>query len=587
MGISPSADVRPLPALKTFEAMDIKTWHTKVREFETSSPHFGWSINLALYAKLFELTDEDAAQSWGIWDIDEVDKQSVLEIFCGICIISAASFKDKVHALLSLFDFENKSCVKMKAFSLACKTVNKSICKMTLQKYPTEKLMSAIVKNSFKSADSVSNFRKSLDAASLLRWAYLCAESYYIFSHWNTLDAKHAKEVHAAGVREMAGKTSSIYFQIPLTASHKQRQRQKQLFFHLRSPKLKQQNKSTERRSGSDSRALSKSESSKPGGTSPGPGHRKAKLIKTSMASAITRKKYRQYTTSEILGNFEEILKTGLHVLAECRITSNTRLSASFMVKDVLTLKHKFDAIDADGNGSIDLGEFVSAFPDAFGGGHATRIFREMDTDRSGNIDFSELLSVLYPMASGKDKTLIISWLRHNTVDEHKIQMLRGLFQTLSDFKRCELDTLAPRREMFAILVVSESFFPFTLNIRSEQIVDDEEYISLDQLIVMLFDKEHKELVPQMLKWIAPRKLTEKQSKDLQLLFEQYDEDNSGEINLKEFISASQRFGVKEEVVKTSFYCMDKDNTDSITFKEFQQFFREVWDVGFASNTDK
>ena len=32
------------------------------------------------------------------------------------------------------------------------------------------------------------------------------------------------------------------------------------------------------------------------------------------------------------------------------------------------------------------------------------RIFREMDTDRSGNIDFSELLSVLYPMASAKDK---------------------------------------------------------------------------------------------------------------------------------------------------------------------------------------
>ena len=236
----------------------------------------------------------------------------------------------------------------------------------------------------------------------------------------------------------------------------------------------------------------------------------------------------------------------------------------------------------------------MTAFPDAFGGGHATRIFRNMDTDRSGNIDFSELMTMLYPMATAKDKKLISSWLEHNTIDEQKIQMLRGLFQTLNDFKQMDDATKVPRVEMFAILCVSQSFFPFTLNIRKDQIFgepldDDEEfdiknsYITLEQLIVMLFEREYKDMVPMMLKWIAPRKLSEKQQKDLQLLFSQFDEDNSGEINLDEFIAAASRFGVKEEIVKSSFYSMDNDHTDTVSFKEFKQFFLEVWDIGYSS----
>ena len=57
-----------------------------------------------------------------------------------------------------------------------------------------------------------------------------------------------------------------------------------------------------------------------------------------------------------------------------------------------------FDELDADGSGTIDVDELVSALPDSFSGQrhvYARRILREVDSNGDGQISWTEFMEML------------------------------------------------------------------------------------------------------------------------------------------------------------------------------------------------
>lgn len=73
-----------------------------------------------------------------------------------------------------------------------------------------------------------------------------------------------------------------------------------------------------------------------------------------------------------------------------------------YSVKEVLELKLLFDSMDTDGNGSINLQEFLTSpkWQSNHLSATAGSVFNTVDTDGDGNITLKELLRVAFPSAS-------------------------------------------------------------------------------------------------------------------------------------------------------------------------------------------
>ena len=165
----------------------------------------------------------------------------------------------------------------------------------------------------------------------------------------------------------------------------------------------------------------------------------------------LSKKRFKQWSANEIIENLPLVLQHGLTIIRECRITMTTRVGGFFTVKEVFDFKERFDKLDSDGSGEIDLSEFVANFPDAFGRGiHATRMFREIDKDHSGEITFGELMGVIYPISSARVREMVAGWVLNVTIDEGYIKTLGELFKALKIFLGRTNDV--PREYILALL---------------------------------------------------------------------------------------------------------------------------------------
>lgn len=582
MGIHLSRQIKPNYNLSHFSTWNIERFSTAVETFETESTSFGWAINKEIYQKSLNLNDELTNKTWKIWDKQDINKLNALEIFAGICLLLQATFEEKVIAMGSLFDFHDDKIIGMKSFTVGIPLIIQSICKITGEKIPEDETIQLIAKNSFKSADCVTHFQRRIPIETkLVEWCYAAGEPFYIFSQFNTTNFLQAMTIREDIFLKWVNK--SPYFKLSLKTDIEKEHRKFGGVIVISAKSFINNDGSYKRNSVftfDDSIRLSKLIYVNPKKRLQNNNDNDSNNNINNQNYTRRESRWKLHSVESVFKTLKESLATAIKNWREYRVDSTTRVGGFFTIRDVFDNKSRFDAIDSDSSGEIELSEFVSMFPDVFGGGiHATRIFRSMDKDRSGKINFYELISKLYPLAAKKDKLLVSLWTQENYISRPKILQLKSLFKAINNFYSdiCPTDDVVPCEPMFAILARTKEFFPFTVYVKTKTINGGQRFITIEKLIRVLFKHDHKHRISQILRWITPAKLTLKQWNDLKLLFGTFDSDGNGTIDEDEFLHACQQFNLSSELTEGAFARYDLDHSGTITFQDFHQFFCDVW----------
>ena len=61
----------------------------------------------------------------------------------------------------------------------------------------------------------------------------------------------------------------------------------------------------------------------------------------------------------------------------------------TYRKEHVIHMRHKFKEMDKDGNGSVELDEFLESQKSSHIGDHMTGMFRAMDKDKDGTVDIA------------------------------------------------------------------------------------------------------------------------------------------------------------------------------------------------------
>jgi len=247
--------------------------------------------------------------------------------------------------------------------------------------------------------------------------------------------------------------------------------------------------------------------------------------------------------------------------------------------------KALFDSLDKSGGGEIEIGDLtMNLETTAPHLGAAMSAFRSLDVDQTGTIDFGELLRALFPMASPANIRHMMSEVSAIDITKKDIQLLQKVFEWLDD----DFDGLVPFNTFITHLKsnahdlgkpYARDYQPSRMSVALMD--EDTRLLTFAECVHELFAKSHAHMMGEIKKWLTNMDvpaLTDKQHIELEQLFQLYDKDGSGTIEMDELRGHFTSLGFSEEDNARMFRMFDRDGGGEVDLTEFKRFYRSVYE---------
>ena len=246
-------------------------------------------------------------------------------------------------------------------------------------------------------------------------------------------------------------------------------------------------------------------------------------------------------------------------------------LAKHFTPQEVVAMRREFDAFDIDGNGSISSEELEEAFYNLgfkFSKEQFHEIFKKVDADGSGFVDFQEYAGMYVKMSNSKT--------------------FQGLFGQWSE----SLKAFSARFAANARLKFEESLADLVSN--TKQKLKRKLRRRMPPIWVKTIDRDQEyyyNIRTHETSWVLPdeqryylpddfgKEFTEKELAQFRELFDKYDFDDSGTMNVEELTTALQSLGTYEGTLskERSQQIMQMCDVDKSGQIEFCEFCVAVW----------
>jgi len=237
-----------------------------------------------------------------------------------------------------------------------------------------------------------------------------------------------------------------------------------------------------------------------------------------------------------------------------------------FQKKEIASMRRRFREIDVDGSGKLDDFELVEMFKDQnlkFSRPKIRRLIKLVDKDRNGTLDFDEFLTLIHMVRTGEadnfhDK---LSKLFSGEVLFHGAESIVGKLRMAAG-GRAALEERGHEKR----LLEKERFGNWT------KTYDD---ARRREFFVNKVTHEKQWKVPDEVRWFLPKALKEvfieEELEEFRAIFERFDEDQSGEMDVDELTEAMRELGenIAHASVQKLIKQVDVDNSGEVNFAEF------------------
>jgi Ca2+-binding EF-hand superfamily protein len=544
-----SATLLPCYVLPSPWLSDLKSVQKLIARFSKIQEEFGFGVSYETFAKLYEknisaakLSPAEVRKVYSLWDTNHNNLCDSLQIFAGSLLISTGEFKAKISALFTLFDMDSNGSISRDEMTILIRASINGWCRMCNLSPPQLPTLLEYAKLAFKSADRQNKKDNKIEAEELYNWALATPECVDIVCKFNTLDTAEIKlKAQKANQKELnALKPSKPAIPTIHSLAKSNHNHNNSII----------SNNNNENDSKSADFLNKVAEAREIRAVFDELDVNKTGLVSfTELNSALKRRELKTLNSEQFLSSHSHArtdskLQTPRTSQSPSKPTSATQrkplpsapqLNLSAVGAGVLLLSHEtaikniFSHCSKAEYAQLIEQSAVRPIPESLIK-KIKHVFDELDRNFSGTVEFQQILSLL------KNSARLAEYITIN----------QASYSNSS--------------------------------------------ISLHDLLRFLFESTHKSQLPLIISWApASKSLSSQQKLDLQQLFELYDADRSGFIDLAELRQSAQDLGMDAEEL---FEAFDFDSNEKIDLFEFQKFYREIWvttnaQINFKTNLFK